>query len=70
MLRMRRVLLISQVAQHGRVVLIEASELEPFVAAGGEVFEYFTLPRIVPKHVTNFCSTTSRSAAHRNHVYA
>jgi len=32
--------------------------------------EYGPFPRFVPTLVTNFCSTTSRLAARRNHAYA
>ena len=34
------------------------------------VTAYEALPRFVPTRVTNFCSTTSRSTARRNHAYA
>ena len=34
------------------------------------VTAYEALPRFVPTRVTNFCNTTSRSTARRNHAYA
>src|SRR5215831_19909127 len=50
-----------------RLGFATGAELE--LASAG-VMEYAPFPKFVPTHVTNFGSTTSRSAARRNHACA